>query len=58
MDPKKISIFKNDDDIVIEEIDIDDPKIQEEIKEIQREQERILDRKNIESGSLELVVQL
>jgi len=58
MEKKQASILKEDANIIIEKTDINDPKVIAQIEEIQKAQEKILDRKNIELGSLKLVIQL
>lgn len=46
------SIFKPGVELTVEKVDMNSPEIQEEIRKIQKEQQEILDRKNVDINQL------
>ncbi len=55
---EKKSIFKEGAKLLVEKVNMDDPKVKEEIEEIKKEQKEILEMKNVDVKSLKLVIQL
>ena len=52
------SIFKEEAKLEVKIIDMNDPKVKEEIEEIKKEQQKILDRKYVDPESLRLVINI